>query len=152
MTDPLIIIVGAGPGLGAAVARRFGAAGYAVALIGRTPDRLRRLAEDLQSAGVHANWSAVDVTHAAALAAAVEQLAQAAGRVDVLHFNPSVYRPRTALELTAEELLEDVRLGVAALLTAVQAARPFMREGARVVVTGSAAADRPSPAAASLGV
>jgi len=38
------------------------------------------------------------------------------------------------------------------LLPAVQAARPFMTSGARVLVTGSAAADKPSAAAASLGV
>ena len=43
-------------------------------------------------------------------------------------------------------------LGVGGLLTAVQAARPFMRAGGRVTATGSMAADRPSASAASLGV
>jgi NAD(P)-dependent dehydrogenase (short-subunit alcohol dehydrogenase family) len=56
------------------------------------------------------------------------------------------------LELTPEELLDDLRLGVASLLTAVQAARPSMSAGARVTVTGSLAADRPWNRAASLGV
>jgi NAD(P)-dependent dehydrogenase (short-subunit alcohol dehydrogenase family) len=41
---------------------------------------------------------------------------------------------------------------VGGLLTAVQAARPFMSAGARITATGSVAADRPSPEAASLGV
>jgi NAD(P)-dependent dehydrogenase (short-subunit alcohol dehydrogenase family) len=48
--------------------------------------------------------------------------------------------------------LSDVAVGVGALLTSVQAARPFMADGARITVTGSMAADRPSPGAASLGV
>ncbi len=50
------------------------------------------------------------------------------------------------------ELLDDVALGVGALLTAVQAARPFMSAGGRVTVTGSMAADKPWNRAASLGV
>ena len=54
--------------------------------------------------------------------------------------------------LTVPELLTDVALGVGALLTAVQAARPFLSRGARITVTGSMAADQPWHRAASLGV
>ena len=70
----------------------------------------------------------------------------------MLHFNPSTFRHADPLSLTAEDLLDDVRLGVAALLTAVQAARPFFLPGSRVVATGSMAADQPWHEAASLGV
>jgi len=84
--------------------------------------------------------------------AAVTELAQTFGRVDVLHFNPSAFRERDPLELEVAELLADVALGVGALLTAVQAARPFLGRGARVTVTGSMAADQPWHRAASLGV
>ena len=52
----------------------------------------------------------------------------------------------------AEELAEDVTLGVGALLTAVQAARPFLSAGGRITATGSMAADKPWNEAASLGV
>ncbi|MEJ7707126.1 MAG: SDR family oxidoreductase [Nocardioidaceae bacterium] len=69
-----------------------------------------------------------------------------------LHFNPSAFTGKDALELTADELLSDVGLGVASLLTAVQAARPFMPAGARVTATGGGTADRPWKTAASLGV
>ena len=74
------------------------------------------------------------------------------GRVDVLHFNPSAFRQKDPLHLSVPELLEDVALGVGALLTAVQAARPFMHRGGRVTATGSMAADKPWNEAASLGV
>ena len=53
-----------------------------------------------------------------------QRWARAFGRIDVLHFNPSAFREKDPLELTVAELLEDVALGVGALLTAVQAARP----------------------------
>ena len=79
-------------------------------------------------------------------------MAEHLGRLDVVHFNPSAYREKDPLSLSPEELLEDVRLGVGALLTLVQAARPFMGPGGRVTATGSMAADSPWYGAASLGV
>ena len=70
----------------------------------------------------------------------------------MLHFNPSKFREKDPLALTVPELLEDVALGVGALLTAVQAVRPHLRPGSRVTATGSMAADKPWNMAASLGV
>jgi NAD(P)-dependent dehydrogenase (short-subunit alcohol dehydrogenase family) len=152
MSNPVIVVVGAGPGLGASIARRFGTAGYDVALIARSEEKLETLGRDLQQAGITTGWSAVDITDDAALSEAITRFGGHTGHLDVLHFNPSVFRQKTPLELTPDELLDDVRLGAAALLTAVQAARPFMRAGARITVTGSIAADSPWNEAASLGV
>lgn len=160
MKRPTILVIGAGPGVGAAVARRFATAGYDVGLVARSGDRLAALAEELTGPGVASGagssidvgWSAVDITDAPAFGAAITRLAEHTGRVDVLHLNPSVFRATSPLELSPEDLLADVALGVAPLLTAVQAALPYLHSGATVVATGSMAADRPSAAAASLGV
>lgn len=152
MSNPLIIVVGAGPGVGGAVARRFGVDGYDVGLVGRGTTVLEELGTQLQDAGVTVGWTEADITDPPALTAAVQRLASHGGQVDVLHFNPSAFRRLGPLELTVDELLADVALGVGGLLTAVQAARPFMSAGARVTATGSAAADRPSPGAATVGV
>jgi NAD(P)-dependent dehydrogenase (short-subunit alcohol dehydrogenase family) len=81
----------------------------------------------------------------------VERLAQELGGVDRLHFNPSAYRPGSPLDVSVSELLEDLALGAGAFLTVVQAARPWLGRGARVTATGSVAADRPDPQAATLG-
>ncbi len=51
---PTIAIVGAGPGLGLAIARTFGREGFSVALIARTQDKLDRLAADLGAEGITA--------------------------------------------------------------------------------------------------
>lgn len=152
MDTPVIVVVGAGPGVGGHVARRFAQDGYAVALVSRDDGQLEDLAVDLAQHGTPVVWDAVDVTDEPALHAAVCSYGQRFGRIDVLHFNPSTYRAADPLSLTPAALAADVALGVGALLTALQAARPFMSEGARVTVTGSMAADRPSPEAASLGV
>ena len=69
MGNPVIIVLGAGPGLGAAVARRFGKAGYDVALVSRAPDALEELGRTLQSEGITTGWTPVDLTEAAALKA-----------------------------------------------------------------------------------
>lgn len=152
MTNPVILVVGAGPGVSASVARRFAREGYDAALLGREEDAVATLAGELRARGVRVETRVADVTDVEAARAALTELAQTHGRVDVLHFNPSAFREKDPLELEVAELLDDVALGVGALLTAVQAARPFLQRGGRVTVTGSMAADQPWHRAASLGV
>lgn len=152
MSNPVVMVVGAGPGVSGSVARRFAQAGYDAALVGLDEQVLEELARSLRDQGGTALWRTADITDDAAFRAVVTELGQAAGRVDVLHFNPSAFRHKTPLELTPAELASDVTLGVGALLTALQAARPFMTSGGRVTATGSMAADEPWHEAASLGV
>ena len=152
MSKPVIVVIGAGPGVSRSVARRFVADGYDVALVGNEEEPVRALAAELEAAGARVRRSVVDITDVPVAHAAIAELGGAFGRVDVLHFNPSAFRQKDPLELGVDELLADVALGVGALLTAVQAARPFMTAGARVTVTGSMAADKPWNQAASLGI
>lgn len=152
MSERAIVVVGAGPGVSGSVARRFAREGYDAGLVGVHADALDALAEEVRALGVGAETAVADITDVTAATAAIHGLAERLGRVDVLHFNPSTYRAKTPLELAVPELLEDVALGVGALLTAVQAARPLMTAGARITATGSMSADRPSYEAASLGV
>lgn len=126
--------------------------GWDVGLLGASQEVLDELAEDLRGRGATVGTALADVTDTEAAAAAITRMAEHTGRVDLLHFNPSAFREKDPLELTVAELLEDVALGVGALLTSVQAARPFMSAGGRITVTGSMAADQPWHKAASLGV
>src|SRR5436190_18837451 len=110
MGNPVIIVLGAGPGLGAAVARRFGKAGYDVALVSRAPDALEELGRTLQSEGITTGWTPVDLTEAAALTEAIHRFGGHSGQIDHLHFNPSAFTPKNPLELSVAELLADVGL------------------------------------------
>ena len=152
MKNRVAVIVGAGPGLGAAVARAFGRAGYDIGLIARTAATVGGIGERLQSEGITAGWTTADVADEAQLRAAVERFGQHAGRIDVLHYNAVAFRPTPPGELTAGQLLEDLGVGAAGLLTAVAAARPLMPAGSAVLATGSGTADRPMRSAGSLGV
>ncbi|MBU2697231.1 SDR family oxidoreductase [Pimelobacter sp. 30-1] len=147
-----VLIAGAGPGVSGSLARLYAAEGGRVALLGADEQVLADLRADVEAAGAEALTAVVDLTDDAATRAAVTRLAEQVGHLDVVHFNPSAYREKDPLSLTPDELLDDVRLGVGALLTVVQAARPFMGPGGRVSATGSMAADTPWHGAASLGV
>lgn len=152
MSTPVLVVLGAGPGLGLSVARRFARAGYTAVLVGRTEADMQPLVDTLRDEGHTAGLAGVDLTDPAAVRTVVDALGAEHGRIDVLHFNPSAWREKDPLHLSVAELLEDVALGAGALLPAVQAARPYLGQGARVLVTGSAAADTPWEGAASLGV
>lgn len=150
--SPVYLVLGAGPGLGLGVARRFAQEGYVAVLATRTADDAAPLAARLETEGHRAEGVGVDLGDPADIEAVVRGVGERHGRIDVLHFNPSAWREKNPLELTVAELLEDVAFGAGGLLPAVQAAHPYLRRGARVLVTGSAAADTPSPGAATLGV
>jgi NADP-dependent 3-hydroxy acid dehydrogenase YdfG len=154
VSKPIALVVGAGPGLGRASALRFARAGYDVGLVSRREETVRALAEEVSAAGSDAGWAAVDIADAEALDAALRRMAEHTGRVDVVHYNPSAMREARPRELTAPQLLADLAVGTAGLLTAVQAVLPTLLEQrtGTVLVTGSGVADQPFPAAASLGV
>ena len=152
MTRPVVIMVAAGPGVSGSLARRYAREGYDAGLVGVDETVLATLAGELEDLGATAHHVVADITDAETATAAIGGLAERFGRVDVLHFNPSAFRQKHPLTLTSAELLQDVGLGVGALLTALQAVRPYMSAGARVTATGSMAADQPWNEAASLGV
>jgi len=150
MDKPVVVVVGAGPGVSGSVARLFAGKGYDVGLVGVQESALAELREAIPDSDVRAVVADLTDTEAATLA--IRNLGDHFRRIDVLHFNPSAFREKDPLELTVAELLQDVALGVGALLTTVQAARPYLSAGGRVTVTGSMAADQPWNKAASLGV
>lgn len=147
-----VLIAGAGPGVSGSLARLYAEEGAQVGLLGADPTVLSTLSAEIETAGGTPESAIVDLTDDAATRSAVTRMAEKLGRLDVVHFNPSAYREKDPLSLSPDELLEDVRLGVGALLTVVQGARPFMGPGSRISVTGSMAADKPWFGAASLGV
>ena len=149
-----LLVLGAGPGISAATARRFGRRGSAVSLVARRREPLTELAGRLAADGVDAAGEAADVGDPQALTAAIDRLTGRAGPVDVLLYNVSAGREVAAAELTPQQLTADLAVGVVGLQTAVRAVLPGMRGAGSgtVLVTGSGAADRPITSLPSLGV
>lgn len=86
---PVIAIVGAGPSLGLSIARRFGRAGFAVALISRSAANLGTLTAELQRTGIEAAGFEADVRDRPALTGALAAAARRLGPVDVLEYSPA---------------------------------------------------------------
>ncbi|MBX7552867.1 SDR family NAD(P)-dependent oxidoreductase [Streptomyces sp. NPDC004232] len=140
-----IAIVGAGTGLGAAVARRFGREGFAVALFARRRDHLDRLVEDLAASGVRAAGFTADVRRPQELAAALERAAGELGTVEVLQYSPVPHRDfmRPVLETGHRELVGPIEFSVYGVVAAVQQVLPGMRRlrrGTILLVNGGTAA------------
>jgi short-subunit dehydrogenase len=124
-----IAVVGAGPGLGAAVARRFGREGFHVALVSRNAQRTNALAADLADAGITARGFAADVRDPKALAAALDTAHTELGPIEVLQYSPVPQRDfmLPVLETTHADLTGPIEFSVYGPVAAVQQILPGMR-------------------------
>ncbi|WP_026548985.1 SDR family NAD(P)-dependent oxidoreductase [Arthrobacter sp. Br18] len=124
-----IAIIGAGSGLGAAVARRFGAEGFAVALISRNQGRLDALAEELGKDGVHARGFTADVRDPASIASALEHATETLGPIEVLQYSPLPQKDfmRPVLETTPADLVGPIEFSIYGPVAAVHQVVPGMR-------------------------
>jgi NADP-dependent 3-hydroxy acid dehydrogenase YdfG len=86
---PVILILGAGPGLGMSVAHRFGKEGYAVALASRSSTRHADYLEALDAAGVNAAAYTADAADPAQLRVAIDAVREHFGRIDVGYYGPA---------------------------------------------------------------
>ena len=77
------VVLGAGPGLGAAVAQRFARGGYAVALMARSPSTLAAAHELVTQAGRPAISLPADATDPSSLSAAFAEVRERLGHPDV---------------------------------------------------------------------
>lgn len=90
------------------------------------------LAQALRDEGFDAEPDGVELTDSDDVTRLITGIGQRHGPIAVLHFNPSAFRQVDALHLTTAQLFEDLAVGVAPVLPAVQAAKPCMPSGARV--------------------
>ncbi|ONH29912.1 SDR family NAD(P)-dependent oxidoreductase [Pseudofrankia asymbiotica] len=141
-----LVVLGAGPGLGMSVARRFGAAGYAVGLISRGTDRHDDYLADLGRAGVRAFATAADARDPGQLHRALDETQAALGAVDVLYCGPGADDPAAypveILQTQPGDVLEAVAAAVSPAIEATNRLLPAMIRrgaGALVYVTGLSA-------------
>jgi NAD(P)-dependent dehydrogenase (short-subunit alcohol dehydrogenase family) len=136
MAEPkAVVIVGAGPGLGSALARRFAEAGWSVALVAKRQSVLDDGLSELAGFGVNTCAAEADVVDRPALERAFTSIEDAIGLPDVVVYNASIYQGEAALELSDEalRLALDVHV-VGALNTAHSAIAAMQRAEHGVLV------------------
>lgn len=136
-----IAILGAGPGLGLSIAKKFGANGFQVALISRNSDKLNTLVEELRSLNIEAAAFPADVYNKEQVIAAFRDIKAKYGFIDVLEFSPTSgnYPPTPASQVTEENALDAFQALVVAAIRSVEQVLPEMlekRSGALLFTTG----------------
>ncbi len=143
---PVCAVVGVGPGNGEAIARRFAADGYAVALMARRTDLTTRLAGELPLAKAYA----CDVTEAASVEAAFTAVRADLGEVDALIYNAGSGVWGHVEAVKAEDLESAWRVNTLGLFLTGQQTIPAMRRKAQgaIIVVGATASRRGAAGAA----
>lgn len=149
-----IVIIGMGPGVSAAVGRRFGREGFKVVALARRADALKEQTDALATSGIAAVGVAADASDAAALQSTLARVSAEHGVPDVLLYNAAGMRYKPLATLAAAELEADLKISVIGALAAVQAVLPAMKQrgSGTLLFTGGGFAFEPMPAMASLGV
>jgi meso-butanediol dehydrogenase / (S,S)-butanediol dehydrogenase / diacetyl reductase len=126
----VIVITGAGAGLGRALARRFAADGESVVLLGRNVEKVQKAAAEL---GERALAFGCDVTSPDSVRAAFAQIAARHPRVDVLINNAAVYEPFLIAEATDDQILKSVTTNLAGPIFCTRSAIALMGKGSHII-------------------
>ncbi|NKC33444.1 SDR family NAD(P)-dependent oxidoreductase [Falsiroseomonas selenitidurans] len=128
MAEPVVLITGAGRGIGLARARRFRAEGWRVALLDIEPGLLDAAMASLAAPDATLAL-ACDVADGPALGEAVRQAAAHFGRLDALVNNAGTAVFKPLLETTPEDWARVLAVNLTGPFLATQAAAPLMAEG-----------------------
>ncbi|MFC5703391.1 SDR family NAD(P)-dependent oxidoreductase [Cohnella faecalis] len=154
MSKPIIAVVGAGPGVSAAVARKFGSNGFRVALVARNAISLDALATELREQEIETYFVTADASRPESLSDAFRSIREQLGEPDVLLYNAAAISKAAATALDERQLIEDFKVNVVGALTSVKEVVPRFvgrKEGA-VLITGGGFALHPHPDYASLSI
>jgi len=147
-----LLVIGVGPGIGAATARRFTRDGYRVTLVARHRDKLEELAADLRSTGAEVAVVRADAADPGQLREALSSLYAAPNPPGVVLYNVAQVTPDDLLSAAPEDLLGAHTVDVVGGVVAAQVAVPAMRAagGGTLLFTGGGLADQPHPGLATL--
>jgi len=147
-----LLLVGAGPGLGMAVARRFAVGGYRVTLVARSADRLGDLAAGLSDTGAQIGTIEADASDPDGLRARMTELYRAKGAPGLIIYNAVMGAPDQLLTATVAHLQAAYAVDVIGAIVVAQVAAPAMQAAGfgTIIVTGGGFADHPIPALATV--
>ncbi|MEC0270439.1 SDR family NAD(P)-dependent oxidoreductase [Paenibacillus anseongense] len=151
---PLLVIVGAGTGISAGVAKKFGNNGFRVVLVSRTKESLKRSIQELYEQNIDSYGISADASDPKSLKIAFGQIKSEYGVPDVLVYNVANIAQGDSLSLTEQQLIEDFKVNTVGALTSAQQVIPEMieRKHGTLFFTGGTIALEPNPEYASLSI
>ena len=125
------VIVGVGPGIGGAVARRFAGEGHAVALAARSPEKLAPVAEAIENAGGVALPVPMDATDAGQVEEAFARIRSELGDPSVLVYNAGAFHIAGLLEIDTATFERSWRINCLGAFHCAQQVLPAMVDAGR---------------------
>ena len=146
LAGKVVLITGPARGIGAETARLLARRGARLSLVGREPELLRALAEELGAGHV---WFEADVTDQPALDRAVAGTVEALGGIDVVFANAGIASNGTVAVTPVEALVRTIEVNLIGVVRTVSATLPHVtaRRGYFLLMS-SASALAPLPAMA----
>ncbi len=146
MDGKVAAILGVGPGLGAAIARRFSREGFAVGLMARRKESLSGAREEVEGMGGTALAVEADATDAASVAVAFDWVRNKLGDPGVFVYNAGAFQMGGITELTPEQFDDCFKANCSGAFYGAQQVLPAMVEEGRgtILLTGATASLRGS--------
>lgn len=139
LSDKVALITGGASGIGWGAARSLARAGARVALLGRTRDELEEAVARLDNEGFEAMACVADISNFEQLQAAVAEVEDRWGRLDVLFANAGINGVWAPLEeLEVEEWQKTININLTGTFLTVKAAlRLLKKRGGSIIITAS---------------
>jgi len=150
---PGTFVIGAGPGIGQAVARRFAREGSAVAVLARSRATVDAAVAAVEGAGGAALGLEADAADEASLRSGLDAAIERLGVPDVLVYNAAWVRYDRPGELSAAELAATLQVNVVGAVTAMTHLAPRMAAagGGTIVLTSGMQAAKAAATSLSIG-
>ena len=138
----VIVITGAGAGLGRTLARRLAADGETVVLLGRTASKVESVAAELGGKGLAIGC---DVASPDSVRAAFKTIAGRHPKIDVLINCAAVYQPFLIADATDDQIAKILLTNLAGPIYCTRSAISMMGPGAHIINVSSESVDLPFP-------
>jgi 3-oxoacyl-[acyl-carrier protein] reductase len=142
MTEKRVAIVtGGSRGIGAAIVRQLSRDGLHVVAIARNLDKLKAVCDEITAAAGSAEPVVCDIADSKALGAAVDQIAERHGRIDVLVNNAGITKDGLLLRMDDEDFDSVIDTNLKSAFVAIRhAARSMMRSKSGRIINISSVA------------
>ena len=139
VSGKVVLVTGAGSGLGKGYAQTFGEAGATVICAGRNMERLGQTVQAIQDGGGKARAYSVDVTQLDSIHALVQAVVRDFGRIDVLVNNAGYEQIQPFTEVTPEAYDHIMAVNMKGVFFMAQEVAKVMKEhgGGKIINIGS---------------
>jgi NAD(P)-dependent dehydrogenase (short-subunit alcohol dehydrogenase family) len=135
--DKICLVTGGTSGIGRATCLQLAAEGAQVIVLGRSPEQGREVVQHIKKAGGRARFLRCDLARPRSVTAAVSQVRQREGRLDVLVSNAAMMTFEPLVELPAASWDTLMQVNLRALFQLCQGLLPLMPRGSAIVCVSS---------------